>query len=66
MERNCKNCAIKNTCLKRSMCIYLLFIQTGRINELTESVKENFCCTTDCENWCPIGGEPHEKTKSYL
>lgn len=66
MERNCKNCAVKSTCLKRSMGIYVLFIQTGRINELTESVKDNFCCASDCENWRQIGGNQDGKTTPCL
>lgn len=33
MERSCVNCGIKGTCLKRSLGIVLLYIQTGRSTE---------------------------------
>ena len=51
MERSCVNCAAKSTCLKRSMSIFVLYIQTGRSNELTAEIKENFNCAGDCTNW---------------
>ena len=51
MERSCVTCSAKSTCLKRSMGIFLIYIQTGRINELTETVRENFNCAADCEHW---------------
>lgn len=51
MERSCVNCAAKSTCLKRSMSIFVLYIQTGRSNELIAEIKENFNCTDDCVNW---------------
>lgn len=51
MERSCVNCAVKSTCLKRSMSIFVLYIQTGRSDELTVEIKENFNCAGDCANW---------------
>ena len=51
MERSCVNCAVKSTCLKRSMSIFVLYIQTGRSNELTAEIKEKFNCADDCANW---------------
>ena len=51
MERCCVSCGVKSTCLKHSMGIFLLYIQTGRINELTEDVRENINCTSDCDHW---------------
>ena len=51
MERSCVNCAVKSTCLKRSMSIFVLYIQTGRSDELTAEIKENFNCASDCANW---------------
>lgn len=51
MERSCVNCGVKSTCLKRSLSIFLLYIQTGRINELTEDVREKFSCAADCDHW---------------
>lgn len=51
MERSCVNCAVKSTCLKRSMSIFVLYIQTGRSKELTAEIKENFNCAGDCANW---------------
>ena len=61
MERSCVNCGVKGICLKRSLGIFLLYIQTGRINELTESVRENFSCAADCDHWKQIkeGGQPN-------
>lgn len=59
MKRSCVNCGVKNTCLKRSLGIFLLYIQTGRSNELTENVRENFSCAYDCDHWSQSkeGGE---------
>lgn len=51
MERSCVNCAVKSTCLKRSMSIFVLYIQTDRSDELTAEIKENFNCAGDCANW---------------
>lgn len=51
MERSCVNCAVKSTCLKRSMSIFVLYIQTGRSDELTAEIKENLNCARDCANW---------------
>lgn len=51
MERSCVNCAVKSTCLKRSMSIFVRYIQTGRSNELTAEIKENFNCAGDSTNW---------------
>lgn len=50
-ERSCVNCAAKSTCLKRSMSMFVLYIQTGRSNELTAEIKENFNRAGDCANW---------------
>ena len=46
-----KMCAVKSTCLKRSMSIFVRYIQTGRSNELTAEIKENFNCAGDSTNW---------------
>lgn len=54
MEKSCNNCNVKDTCLKRTLGIFLLYIRTGRISELTPDVKENFCVTDQCENWLPV------------
>lgn len=51
MERSCVNCAVKSTCLKRSMSIFVRYIQTGRSYELTAEIKENFNCAGDSTNW---------------
>lgn len=51
MERSCVNCATKSTCLKRSMSIFVLYIQTGRSDERTAEITENFNCAGDCANW---------------
>jgi len=37
--------------LKRSMSIFVRYIQTGRSNELTAEIKENFNCAGDSTNW---------------
>lgn len=54
MENSCNNCRIKDTCLKRTLDIFLLYIRTGRISELTPEVKENFSVAERCENWLPM------------
>ena len=66
MERSCVTCGIKSTCLKRSMSIFLLYIRTGRINELTETVRENFNCASECDHWQQVkeGGLPNGNTIS--
>lgn len=66
MERSCVNCGVKSTCLKRSLGIFLLYIQTGRTSELTENVRENFSCAADCEHWKQMkeGGTPNGNTIS--
>ena len=66
MERSCVNCGVKSTCLKRSMGIFLLYIQTGRINELTENVRENFNFASDCDHWKQLkkGGTSNGNTIS--
>ena len=33
------------------MSIFVLYIQTGRSDELTAEIKENFNCAGDCANW---------------
>lgn len=66
MERSCVTCGAKSTCLKRSMGIFLLYIRTGRINELTETVRENFNCASECDHWKQVkeGGLPNGNTIS--
>ena len=54
MEKSCNTCRVKDTCLKRTLGIFLLYIRTGRISELTPEVKENFCVAEPCENWLPV------------
>lgn len=47
-HKQCKTCVRKSTCLKRSTAIFALYIQTGRFNELTDEIRENFDCSSDC------------------
>lgn len=47
-QKHCKFCVRKSTCLKRSTAIFTLYIQTGRFGELTEEIRENFDCNSDC------------------
>jgi len=54
-DKNCQICGRKATCLKRSATIFVLYIQTGRMNELTESVRENLDCSADCSHWIAGG-----------
>lgn len=54
MKRLCNTCVLTETCLKRTLGIFLLYIRTGRIAELTPAVKDNFCVAEECENWLPI------------
>lgn len=53
MEQSCNNCSVKDTCLKRTLGIFLLYIQTGKFSELTPEVKDNFFVAEQCENWQP-------------
>lgn len=48
-EKNCKICGRKSTCLKRSASIFVLYIQAGKMNELTVDVRENLDCSANCE-----------------
>ena len=43
-EKSCKNCLHKNNCLIRSGTLYQLYIVSGRFDELTDEVKNNFSC----------------------
>ena len=54
-DKNCQICGRKATCLKRSATIFVLYIQTGMMNELTESVRENLDCSADCSRWTAGG-----------
>lgn len=47
-QKHCNTCKRKSTCLKRSTAIFTLYIQTGRFNELTDEIRENFDCSADC------------------
>lgn len=47
-QKHCKTCVRKSTCLKRSTAIFTLYIQTGRFDELTNEIRENFDCSSDC------------------
>ena len=50
MDRSCLCCAHKDVCVKRSMAVFTLFIQTGRYDEVKEAQK-NLNIGVDCENW---------------
>ena len=50
-ERTCPTCAIKATCLERTMLLHYMFISTGRPDALTDEVKEKFGFVGDCKNW---------------
>lgn len=63
MKHCCKNCIKKHTCLMRSMAMFLLFVQTGRANELTDAVMDNFSFCTDCEDWKPLKDNPSTPEK---
>jgi len=47
-QKHCNTCKRKSTCLKRSTAIFTLYIQTGRFDELTDEIRENFDCSSDC------------------
>lgn len=53
MQRSCITCGVKDTCIKRTTAIFLLFIQAGRYAELTQETKEQFCVAEQCEHWLP-------------
>lgn len=57
MQKNCLNCVHKDVCIERSMALFMLFIQTGRYNEVS-SAKENLVVREYCENWKE--GKKHE------
>ena len=50
-EKSCKNCLHKSNCLIRSATLYQLYIVSGRSDELTEDVKNNYSCCRDCTTW---------------
>lgn len=50
-EKSCKNCLHKSNCLIRSATLYQLYIASGRSDELTGDVKNNFSCCRDCATW---------------
>lgn len=50
-EGTCRTCAIKATCLERTMMLHYMFISTGRSDELTDEVKEKFGFKGDCVHW---------------
>ena len=60
MDKSCNDCGIKDTCLKRTLGIFLLYIRTGRISELTPEVKESFSIAEQCENWLPTQASQKE------
>lgn len=62
MEHSCTSCGVKSTCLKRSLGIFLLYIRTGRIDELTPEARENFCVAAPCEHWKPQPTQLEETT----
>ncbi len=49
--RNFSGTTYKSGCLKRQSAIFLLYIQTGRIDELTDDIREDFDCSSDCHDW---------------
>lgn len=57
MQKNCLTCVHKDVCIERSMALFMLFIQTGRCNEVS-STKENLVVRENCENWKE--GKKHE------
>ena len=50
-EKSCRNCLHKSNCLIRSATLYQLYIVSGRSDELTEYVKNNYSCCRDCATW---------------
>ena len=50
-EKSCKNCLHKSNCLIRSATLYQLYIVSGRSDEFTEDVKNNYSCCRDCTTW---------------
>lgn len=49
-NRSCITCTHKTVCIKRSVTIYNLYIQTGRYNDVPKAL-ENLNIGRDCENW---------------
>ena len=50
-NKNCATCAFKSGCLKRQGALFMLYIQSGRTDELTDEVRENFDCGSNCLDW---------------
>lgn len=55
-KRSCLTCRHKDVCIKRSMTLFALFIQTGRYAE-AEKGKETLGVSADCENYDAKDGE---------
>lgn len=55
-ERSCLSCPHKEVCIKRSMVVFSLFIQTGRYDEVKDAQK-NLDIGADCENWSENRGD---------
>lgn len=49
-QKSCLTCSHKAVCLKRSMAIFMLYIQTGRYDEVKDA-QEHFDVSSDCQNW---------------
>lgn len=50
MVKTCLNCIHKDVCIKRSTQIFMLFIQTGRYDEVPRA-QANLDCSFGCTNW---------------
>ena len=50
MEKSCLTCIHKDVCIKRSTTIFMLFIQTGRYDEVKDA-QANLDVSSACENW---------------
>ena len=50
-EKSYQNCLHKSNCLIRSATLYQLYIASGRSDELTEDVKNNYSCSRNCATW---------------
>lgn len=58
---NCLNCAHKDVCLRRSAEIFLLYIVTGRYDEVEDARKNYSLFANDCEAWQAKGGPDNER-----
>ena len=49
-EKSCLTCEHRDVCLQRGLALFMLFIQTGRYDEV-EQAKENLDVSAQCDHY---------------